>query len=234
MQVNNYTKILIWTYGKVGTTSIANSFNSVNNDKTMEYVNSKSKHIDDYEAYQFHPNFCGEYLLNKYTNMLILTIVRNPIDRNISAFWENIKYFCPEWETMSIDSIIDMFNTAYNHDHTDTWLKEYFDVNHIDFDDFSFDLNKKYNKIIDNNQNTFLISRFEDMEYMMNNVYNNYVNIIPATENMGENKIYAEKYKDFKKKYKLPIHLIEKYKNHETSLKFYSKTELDIFLSKYT
>lgn len=232
---NNFNKVLIWTYGKVGSTSLINNFNTYSGagETAKNILNNNSELFDQIQCYQFHPNFCGKYFLDNYDNLLIITVIRNPIDRNISAFWQNVDDMCPDWKNLSTNEIINNFNQNYNHNHTDQWIKEYFKTININFDTFIFDTKNKFNEIKDDNNNTILISRYEDIEFMINNVYDKYLNVSNKKENISKDKIYAEKYSDFKKQYKLPKELIKLYQNHDTTKKFYSEEEINLFISKY-
>lgn len=232
--MSEFSKILLWTYGKTGSTSILSSFpNYIGNKNTLQLVHSKSHNLDNYQVYQIHGIECGEYFLNHYKNMLIITTVRNPLERNISAFWQNIDTNCPQWKQMSTEDIITIFNNTYNHNLTDEWIKGFFEKTGIDFTEFSFDPFQKYVKKIVKNNNLMILSRFEDMDFVIDNVYNKYVKISKLKKNAGENKKYSSKYKDFKEKYRLPKNLLEIYKNQETLQKFYSEAELNTFFNKY-
>ena len=57
------------------------------------------------------------------------------------------------------------------------------DFLNINFDTFIFDTKNKFNEIKDDNNNTILISRYEDIEFMINNVYDKYLNVSNKKEN---------------------------------------------------
>lgn len=78
-----YKKVLIYQYGKVGSTSILKScLNSA-------HYKSIQKTYDE-EFLHTHSHKVARDILSKYENILLINIVRLPIDRNISAFFQDI------------------------------------------------------------------------------------------------------------------------------------------------
>ena len=81
-------KILLYQYGKVGSTSFRKAIpNSTYIHKPLEEYN--------YRLIQTHEHDVAEDVIKKHPNILVLVIVRLPITRSLSDFWEKfvMKYF---------------------------------------------------------------------------------------------------------------------------------------------
>ena len=71
-----FDKILLYQYGKVGSTAIRNSI--VNS----KYI-SKPNRVYPYTLIQTHNHSVAEDVLKKHPDVLVIVIVRLPVNRNI-------------------------------------------------------------------------------------------------------------------------------------------------------
>ncbi len=101
-----YEKILIFQYGKVGSSSILHCENergAIGNATSLK-IYEDNKEYNEY-IIQTHSHEVAKDILSKYKNILVINIVRFPIDRNISAFFENIKLFYENYNQVSINEL---------------------------------------------------------------------------------------------------------------------------------
>jgi len=220
-----YEKILIFQYGKVGSTSIRKS------DSNSKYCPIIQKTYDK-KFIQTHSHIVAKDVLSKYKNILVINIVRLPIDRNISAFCENIKSQCKNYNQLSINEIIQKYDQLYTVKETDNWMSGFFKIFNIDIDNFKFDKINKYNKLRFNG-NDILLFRFEDLEYITSDIFPKYNIFVNKKINESSKKFYAKLYKTLKETYRINDFEKEKIINSKITNIYYSKEEILEHIKKY-
>ena len=223
---------MVFQYGKVGSTSIRRAGWGRRRRPNGKYCPFIQKTYNE-KIIQVHKHEVAKDILSKYKNILIINIVRLPINRNISAFYQNIKrVHCPNYDQLSINEIIQIYEKTYSVKQTDNWMKGCFELLNIDIDNFKFDKVNKYNKLTSNG-NDILLFRFEDFEYITSNILPKYNIFLNDKKNVGSSKFYSELYNTHKKTYKISD--IEK--NNIINSKFtniyYSKEEIQEHIKKY-
>lgn len=233
-----YEKILIFQYGKVGSTSIRQS------DLNSKYCPKIQKTYEE-KFIQTHSHIVAKDVLSKYKNILVINIVRLPIDRNISAFFENLKKTCNNHfenlkkspnnhNEISINEIIQKYdqNQLYTLEQTDNWMSSFFEIFNIDIDKFKFDRINKFNKLKFNG-NDILLFRFEDLEYITSNILPKYNIFVNEKKNVSSEKPYGKLYKTFKETYKIHDFEKEKIINSKITNIYYSEEEILEHIKKY-
>ena len=231
MDYKRYDKILIYQYGKVGSTSLR--FNN----SGKYYPNIK----EEYNSHiiQTHSHDVAKDVINKYKNILIINIVRFRIDRELSAFYQNIHRYCPNYKELSYDKIFDIYNNLHNDEYknkeflTDKWMYNLFNNLNIDIKKFNFDIDKKHTIIKLSNNNDILFYRLEDFDYIKSNILPKFSITCETKKNVGFSKPYSEIYKIHKKKYKISDIEKELILNSEIFNIFYTKEELLDYIKKY-
>tara|TARA_B100000886_G_scaffold335264_1_gene292064 strand:+ start:644 stop:1318 length:675 start_codon:yes stop_codon:yes gene_type:complete len=220
-----YQKILILQYGKVGSTSIRRS------DSDSKYCPIIQETYKE-KLIQTHSHMVAKDVLSKYENILVINILRLPIDRNISSFFHNIKRQCENYNQLSTNELIQKYDQIYSVKATDNWMSDFFKMFNIDIDNFKFDRINKYNKLrFDSND--ILLFRFEDLEYITSNILPKYNIFVNKKENEGSKKWYYELYKIFKETYKINDFEKEKILNSKITNIYYSKEEILEHIKKY-
>lgn len=225
--MTKYEKILIFQYGKVGSCSILKS------DSSGKYYEEIQKTYDE-KIIHTHGHLVAKDVLSKYKNILVINIVRLPIDRNISAFHQNQKRHHPEidYNQLSINEIIQKYDQLYSVKNLDNWMFNFFKIFNIDIDNFKFDKINKYNKLRFNG-NDILLFRYEDLEYIISDILPKYNMFVKKKENVSSEKIYAKEYKTFKETYKINDFEKEKIINSKITNIYYSKKEILEHIKKY-
>jgi hypothetical protein len=228
-------EIFIFCGGKCGGTTLANTFH-VNNYKTCHLHSFTC--VGNFEYYKTNPeqnriknklstkDSFFEILENscKDKKVYIIDSYRNPIERKISSFFQNIHQHLPDYKTCEITQIIDIFNRDFLYK-----LDEYhpFDdiLNYYKIDkpkcfnfDKGYDLiefdNKVFIKLLFNNINKWsnILSEILDRELVL------------CPTNLTKNKPINYLYDKFLKCYKIPKEYLN-ILSEDTHFKYYNTEE---------
>jgi len=203
--------------------------------------------LDNYKTIRSHNNYEFKYNnsnnislfdvinMNNNKNIYIIDSYRNPIERKISSFFENINSYLPNYNKLSVEEIINFFNDnnfIYN-------LEEYHSINEIfdhynmpRFNNFNFDT--KYN-IFKKDNKIFIKIRFNDIKdwsNILSKIFNK--NIIIQNSNLSINKVYFNIYNQFIEKYKVPMKFLEENLSNDMEFKIYnSRDEQEDYFNKW-
>nr|QDY52290.1 hypothetical protein 6_2 [Mimiviridae sp. ChoanoV1] len=224
--MKEYNKILIYQYGKVGSTSLEKSI------KNSKYYNNI---VENYNTFgiKTHNHMVAKDVLKKYKNILIIIGIRLPINRNISCFWEISKRDFQNCINSTIENILIKYKEKFNNNNTDKFLTESFELLDININDIQFDFNNKY-YVTSKNSNDILIYRFEDFEYLIKNVFPKYDIIIKKDHYPSYKKDYFNKYLLHKRKYKVDEIEKKRIRNSIYLNKFYTKEEIENHINEYS
>jgi hypothetical protein len=166
----------------------------------------------------------------KFDKIYIIDSYREPFERGISSFFQNIDKHCPNWRSMSVDEVINFFNENnlylldIYHSYHESW--GYFNIPI----DVSFDFEKGY--IIREHENmVFVKTRLKEAHrwnQIFSEVFGSDINF--NYENDSSDKDYFTLYSEFKQKYKLP----QEIKNNFLSILESDLNDLDRTTSFYT
>jgi len=207
--------IFIYTPPKVGSTtlvsslrlSVLNYFNifHIHNEKTLKALkNIKNVSVNEIIRYN---NYIGK-------NVYVIDVYRNPIERKISDFFENLSsiHFNNTEENINnynIYKLINRFNKLFPHIGNEDYFKEIYDIPIAD----KFDFENNY--LLENiNGIKYIKLRLNDSKkwsYILSSILKKDVYII--NDYSTENKTIGYLYKKFKEKYILPLNYYELIKN---------------------
>jgi hypothetical protein len=155
------------------------------------------------------------YVVEANHPALYITGVRNPIDRNISAFFERYEHYTGEKfaeSQLSVDELIRIFHEQFEHDRPLNWfddeLKTYLGV---DVYEHPFPHEQGF-QVIEANSKRVLILKLESPDESKEQALSAFLGmpLKLKRDNIGENKAYAGVYTEFKKR----IILSQDYLNH--------------------
>lgn len=231
MNLNNFEKIIIYQFGKVGSGTLYHTF--------KYYSKVEVQHTHDFN------DLIG---LKTTKPVLIINVVRNLFDRNISAMFQNIGaygddrgkkgyvregYFLQNRPLM-IEGNISKISDFFRKTNTEILLKSIYNKWYSDFNKYTgvdifetpFDRRKKY-KIIPGCHKTILVLRFEDIkqwENILTDIFNSNFKLV--SKNLSETKpayILHERFKEYYKYSKKETTMI---KNIDFMKHFYTEDEL--------
>ncbi|MBD3338141.1 MAG: hypothetical protein GF353_03470 [Candidatus Lokiarchaeota archaeon] len=254
--------ILIYQMGKVGSSTLQNSLNAINLNRTIHHVHTLTKenldNLDKVLKNSFHltKSIPGHYVrgrcLLKQINAdpgkkwTIITLVRDPIARNISSFFQDINHRFPEFnypqkvKTLNQDELVSELIKLYleKHDHEkplwwfDKELKQTFG---IDVYSTPFPKVKGY-KIYGGQRAEVLLIRLENLSQCKNKAFKEFLNIDNfelINVNLAEQKDYSEIYDKFKSSICFPKSYIETFYNSKFVKHLYTQKEIRDFELKW-
>lgn len=217
-------RIYIYQYGKVGSCTLL---------KTL-----KRHHSNVHHTHLFEKNM----LLN---NTLIVNVVRNLYDRNISAFFQNINakkypswYYCPKKdnEKIKMKHLMNHYkkvNIEHLKSDINTWYERFNNHLKTDIFDKKFNFQDKYSLYTSNNR-TILTLRYEDISEWTNilgKIFNLKINLL--NNNLTVKKPTYQLYIDFKKQYKYSEEECHLVKEIDHVKHFYTPEELEKYKNQY-
>lgn len=166
----------------------------------------------------------------------VITMTREPIARNISAYFQNYEFTGSE----KVRDLARSFLEQYPHDLPLTWLDhEIRDVFGFDVYDEPFDPETGYSVLEDAARGvSLLIIRMESLPSALENrAIENFLGISPVdfaeSFNVGDEKNYAELYRKFKSSVRFEQDLLDRMYDSKYSRHFYSADEIRGFREKW-
>jgi hypothetical protein len=172
----------------------------------------------------------------------LISMVRSPVPRLISSFWENIESNVPQFQErfdrgqLSAQEIIDIFRKAPPHDWASYWynrqLKSVFD---LDVFAEPFDREKGY-QIYEGAKARLLLIRLEDLNRIVQPALEEFLGIpgfVVSDRNVGEQKKHGKIYHEFLDQLRLPTDFIESENQTSYALHFYTPAELEASVRRW-
>lgn len=140
----------------------------------------------------------------KFDRVWIIDSYREPFERSIAAFFQNIDLHCPDWKSQSVDWLIDYFN-----EHRLYWLDSYHSYHeswgHFGLStDVVFDFEKGY-VLREKDNFVFVKTRLREAHrwtQIFSAILGTDLEVVP--DNLADDKEYSETYALFRQKYRLP------------------------------
>ena len=280
-QERRYEKqpILVYQMAKVGSRSVFESLKSTITDRPIYHFHIlRPKSVSTYERWRrksFPISMDGlpyvwrcQYLYQQITRGIrsnskkwkVISLVRDPIARNISDFFQNIRLepkgtdgnmrvvgvgsevydvygFSVNINNNNPEKLIDIFLEKYPHDEPLKWFDlEFKDI--FNFDIFAKDFPKSEGyKIYKYKSAEILLMRLENLEECAQDAFKAFLNIENFSllnRNIGSQKDYANIYQAFKDSIVFPESTLEKIYSSKYARHFYSEEEIKIFKNKWS
>jgi len=259
--------------GKVGSSSVARSLRTIKTDRPIYHVHFLNPTlVDEYEArrkqflgtpregtlkhiwqYQYINDLRKQGLINGH-KWKIVTLVRDPIARNLSDFFEHIEVVPSPSKHERIfrsiqydyevviegdkpDKLIEIFFEKYDHDGPLRYFDgEFKEVLGIDLFASDFPQEKGY-KIYPDKDFDVLLIRLENLNECITEAFAAFLDIDNLTlvnKNVGSQKEYADVYRQFKRSISLPESYLDRIYESKFSRHFYSDAEIAQFRAQWS
>ncbi|MFC3880951.1 putative capsular polysaccharide synthesis family protein [Algoriphagus namhaensis] len=241
LKISDKPIILILTPGKVGSSSLY--FNLKKNLKNPIYHvhrisklgigQSKEEHLkSDRKSLPLHliiSEILHEKIIRNRTNLIVITVIREPISRFVSSYFQNIEFYKNRVESsnlkINIDASLEILkenctaNICYE---LENWfateIKQFFDI-----DVFGLELNSP---CVILKELPFIFLRLEDLQQAWPLVANELSlskdNANLKDFNVGDNKYYSSAYSQIREQFKLEEDIFEEIIETKFYKKFYS------------
>lgn len=231
--------IWVWQPRKVGSTTISRSLDNANiaNVHMHELMTLKDNPEYDF-IWKSHVDYLQAYYNKNEQPLKIITLVRDPISRALSDFFQHFTEMVVELNVdndikkNAEDFIINDLQTNYQFE----WFnKEIKALTGVDIYQYPFDSDSGYVWIKADKCEILILT----LEQLNNNIdiLKTFVandNISLESTNIGSEKHYKYIYKQIKKSFALPSKMVEDYYlNNPYFAHFYTKEERERFLIKY-
>jgi hypothetical protein len=223
MNLKEYSKIVIYEYGKVGTNTIVNSFTNYLNEYDCGWYFQIKEEYPEYIIVT-HQHSVFEDIINKNNSqkILIITATRNCLSFGMSLFFELIleKYSKEEVINMPKTELLEECKNFMSiHANKDDWFSGFYKNTGINIlEEYDKDFLFKNNGIFD-----VLMYRFEDIKNLnsiINETLNIDLNILRG--NLTDDKWYANEYQYCKKNIIITKDILSLYYNSNHHKKIYS------------
>ncbi|MGB9498884.1 MAG: putative capsular polysaccharide synthesis family protein [Dissulfuribacterales bacterium] len=249
INLRHETPVIVYQMGKVGSSSISKSLAQQQSNPVFHIHRMNLQNIND--VYREHKTadmippdeslgiLLNKHIIKKNRPAKIITLVREPIERNMSAFFQNYERFVGQRYNKSIkdvDGLIQRFFDAYNHTVPLTWFDiEMKTVLDIDVFQHPFPYDKGY-AILERLPYELLILKLETEEAVKAEAVGKFLNIANfklSRHNIGEHKVYSKTYKEFKRHINVPKGYVDKMCKSKYMRHFYSSEEIEAIRRKW-
>jgi hypothetical protein len=222
--------VILCCGAKCGSSTLVATF------KNNGYNTCKTYGVLDASLHGFFNNEKTDKLIEiqKKNKVYVFDSYRLPIERHISAFFQNIAlHILKPLDKININMLIYWFNKYYidcdNYHPLDTRL--------YIFDNYTFDLNKEYIKKIihlENQEIIYIKLRFKSI-HIWDKILSEIMekNIIIYSENLSENKKYNQLYKEFKNNYLVPVEYLNEIQLYDTFIRYNSLLEKEEYIKEW-
>lgn len=242
--------VLVLQMGKVGSMSLAEAvrrtgkfrvfqFHLLNKDEIQESIAASESRRCYPPKHLYVSNFVINHVLPRSDCPKIITLVRDPVARNLSAYFENIQIYVPNiiHETPDTLTLIENFLATDLH----TQPAEFFDKEikanfHFDVYNYEFPPDRGH-EIIRTAKIEILIMQFEQSEHIKKEAICRFLDISTITIpklNMSGNKFYAEQYKKVLDTISLPREYLDRTYGSTFMTHFYSPHQIQAFRERWT
>jgi tetratricopeptide (TPR) repeat protein len=237
---NTTNRLLVYTMGKVASTSVANSLRKYIENATVYDIHFLNKNFINKNLDRGH---CRDslFVLNHWMNqpLKIISLVRNPIEVNISSFFQNIERHYPELSQTQINAInihemIDKFKSL-DPTYPLTWFEKEF-RDQLGFDIYSVPFSALGWKTYIHNKYHILVMQVELPDAEKENVIKSFSSshtLKLGNKNLSSEKWYHHKYLEFRTKLVLSREYIENCLFSTYTQYFYTNEQINSFYQKY-
>lgn len=207
------------------------SLNNKENKKSLELCKTKGILPDSRSPISMINN----YIINNNRKMKIITMVRDPIERNISAFFDAFEMFVGvsvENYKGSMQTLETIYHNSFPHEYAVNWFeKQFFEAIHVNIYDLKFPVYKGF-LIIKSNHIDVLIIKTNTEDYLKEVLLSEFCNC-PNFKLINTNKTKTRLYDEFKNHIKFSKRYLNNQYQSKYALHFFSHQERSIALKRW-
>jgi hypothetical protein len=169
----------------------------------------------------------------------VISLVRDPVARNLSSFFYNIRDYVPGFEPESkyrVEALLETFLERFDHSATLTWFEDQFvDPFGIDVFDAPFAAQRGF-ELREYARVKLLLMRAEDLDAHLATALASLLQlerVEPRCVNRSSEKPYGQVYRDFLARAALPTRYLDWLYRSRLARHFYSAAELERFHARW-
>ena len=258
-----HSPILVYQMGKVGSRSIVDSLKAMKLDRAVYHVHFLNKENIQKADHMMHAIYGSRYNVNSWclyesrfvikhhlqepkNKLKIISLVREPIARNLSSFFHNIDKFIPKCATLYEKGGIDIkeitqyyLQKFHEHDFPLTWFDEEMKAV-FGIDVFSENVSLLQDRrvfVYDRDDLELLVIRTEDIDAVAQEALQQFLQIKDfrlKRANVSSEKNYNHVYADFTKFVRLPESYLTRMYESKYVRYFYSPSEVEGFRARWS
>lgn len=174
---------------------------------------------------------------------LVIAPTREPGARNLSAFFQNIEHFFPDFAerrargTLTVDELIDTFLTRYHQDTPLTWFDRELKT-HFGIDAYETPFAHEEGRLIVRTERVdVLVIRLEDFKTRLQPALAEFLgtkDIVTPPANVSEEKEYADLYSEVRRRIVFPPELLDHLYESRYARHFYTDQERTRFRARWS
>lgn len=236
----NSQKWLIYTMGKVASTSISNSLKKYVGDANVYDIHFLNESFIRNNLDRGH---CRDslFVLNNWLNqhLKIISLVRNPIEVNISGFFQNIERYYPtltkiQISELDVNEMIDKF-ISLDPTYPLKWFEKEF-RDQLGFDIYATPFSRLGWKTYIHSKYHILVMQVELQDAEKENIMKNFAQLEKfklENHNLTSQKWYNQKYLEFRMKLVLSREYIKRCLSSQYVQHFYTEEQIEKFYQLY-
>jgi hypothetical protein len=254
-KANGNQFVLVYQPGKVGSTSIAGALEKYSGLSSWQlhnvYPQMVQKFIDKLSTKKCKPPHCMYHGQVVYTSLVqdsrqplsIITLVRDPFERNLSSFFEAIQFYYPQWQMLSLDDIthiMQTFTDKFDHEDLFDWFDDEFKpALDLDIYSFNFDASTLTSRFDSpDGRIRVLCLRCDLSDVAKSQLIGQFLSLpkfeLVKAKNVGDSKIYQALYSLFKMKYRFNPQLMDYYQKQKYIQHFFTAQEREKMFIKWS
>jgi hypothetical protein len=236
-------RVFVYQVGKVGSKTILHSLFAQNIDAFHVHIL-----VQKWTNWKANRDFKGSYAelvqqtVGSREKIKIISLMRDPVSRNMAAFFQNLDYFIPNaiatYDSGQVDAaqLVQMFFEQYPHEVPFIWWQDELNaVFGIDIFAQPFDRERGYS-LYENEHVELLLIKLESLNDCFSNAVHDFFgleNVPLVHENVGDNKEYSHIYKAFKEQIVFSDEYLDKMYASPVTTYFYKEAEIAKLRAKW-
>lgn len=251
LYLRNATPVVVYQMGKVGSSSIENSLmralerpvfhvHMMNPENIKRHFNNLLHQRNPIPDHLITGKLLHKAIITRNREAKFITSVREPIARNISAFFQNISILAPEIsnsEWLSVDELTSIFLQRYPHTVPLNWFdREIAQTLRIDVYAHSFPKEKGYMQLSNGNFDLLILKSELDDRAKEREIasFLDLSSFSLRRYNVAAEKSYAEMYQSFVRNIQLPTFYINAMCDAKFTRHFYTDSEINRMRTRWT
>ena len=218
--------VLVYQMGKVGSTSVGRSLAATH----------PGISVNTHDFFAGHNNRMVRRLYRAVTEegvpLDVVTLIREPVGRNISAFFENYELDTGvsfQKSDFTAAQLRELFLANYRHDRPLEWFENHIERN-FGIDVYASPFPEKGYATYERGPVRLLVVRAEIPDAVKEEAIREFVDLQAfqlVRANVGDEKIYADQYKAFKREVRLPAEYLDRMCTSRYFTHFYSQDVIE-------